>query len=156
MARLHALIAACVLLTAASAIRAGAAPAAARATLIQGNAWTAENAPIPAARLRLRNVASGKIQGATTANEAGQFTFANVEPGTYLVELVNQSASVLAVSHVFTVAADETVATFVRLGTRPPGLLGLFTNAAAAVTSGAASLGIGALAPISRPASAGR
>ena len=156
MARLNALIAAFLLLIAASAIRAGAAPAAARATSIQGNAWTATNAPIAGARLRLRNVSSGRIQAATIANEAGQFMFVNIEPGTYLVELVNESASVLAVSHVFTIAADETVATFVRLGTRAPGLLGLFENAAVAVTSGAASLGIGALAPVSRPASAGR
>ena len=156
MARLNALIAAFVLLIAASAMRAGAAPVAARATSIQGNAWTAENAPIPRARLRLRNVTSGKIDGTAIANEAGQFTFSNMEPGTYLVELVSESASVLAVSHVFTIGADETVATFVRLGNRAPGLLGFFENAATAVASGAASLGIGALAPMPRPASAGR
>ena len=90
MVRLNALIAAFVLLIAASAMRAGAAPVAARATSIQGNAWTAENAPIPRARLRLRNVTSGKIEGTAIANEAGQFTFSNMEPGTYLVELVSE------------------------------------------------------------------
>jgi hypothetical protein len=156
MVRLNALIAAFVLLIAASAMRAGAAPAAARATSIQGNAWTAENAPIPRPRLRLRNVSTGTIEATTIGTDAGQFTFSGVEPGSYVVELVNESASVLAVSQVFTIAADETVATFVRLGTRAPGLVGFFENAAAAVASSAASLGITALAPVSRPASAGR
>jgi len=155
MVRLNALIAAFVLLIAGSALRAGAAPPA-RVTSIQGNAWTAENAPIPHARVRLRDVTGGKIRAVTIANEAGQFTFANIEPGTYAVELVNDAAAVLAVGHVFTIAQGEIVATFVRLGTKVPWFSGFFANAAAAVASSAASQGITALAPIPRPASAGR
>jgi hypothetical protein len=156
MVRLNALIAAFVLLIAGSALRAGAAPGPTRVTSIQGNAWTAENAPIAHARLRLRDVSSGKIQAVTIANEAGQFTFGNIEPGSYAVELVNDSAAVLAVGHVFSIAPGEVVATFVRLGTRVPWFSGFFGNAAAAVASSAASQGITALAPIPRPASAGR
>jgi len=156
MVRLNALIAACVLLIAGSALRVAAGPAPARTTSIQGNAWTATSAPIPHARVRLRNVTSSRIAAVAQANEAGQFTFANIEPGIYLVELVNENAAVLAVGHVFTIAQGETVATFVRLGTRVPWFSGFFGNAAAAVASSAASQGITALAPIGRPASAGR
>ena len=156
MVRLNALIAAFVLLIAGSALRVAGAPAAARGSSITGNAWTADNTPIPHARLRLRNVDSGKINGVAQANESGQFTFSNIEPGIYLVELVNDRAAVLAVSHVFNIAAGETVATFVRLGTRVPWFSGFFGNAAAAVASSAASQGITALAPTGRPASAGR
>jgi hypothetical protein len=170
MVRLNALIAAFVLLIAASAMRAGAAPVAARGTSVQGNAWTADNAPIPHARLRLRNVSNGKIEATAIANEAGQFMFTRIEPGTYLVELVSESASVLAVGQVFTIGADQTVATFVRLGSRARGVLGFlenaaagaitgaafFDNAATAVSAAAGSLGITAVTPTSRPASAGR
>src|SRR5437868_5171248 len=41
-----------------------------RATAILGAAWTADNEPIKQAKLRLRNVVSGKIQAATVANDA--------------------------------------------------------------------------------------
>jgi hypothetical protein len=143
-----------VLLVAAPVMYGAAAPV--RGTAIRGNAWTADNHPLPAARLRLRNVTTGKVEGATLANEAGQFTFANIEGGSYLVELVNEAGGVMAVGHLFSIAPGEIVGTFVRLGTRVPWFTGFFGNAAAAVASSAASQGITALAPVVRPASSGR
>lgn len=156
MVRLDALIAAFLLLIASPAIRAGAAPASRPGTFVQGNAWTAENAPIPAARVRLRNVTSGRIQATTVTGDAGQFIFANVEPASYVVELMNESATVLAVSHGFTIGSGETVATFVRLGGRAPWFVGFFGSAGAVVAAGAASQGVAALVPVTRAASAGR
>lgn len=155
MVRLPALIAAVVLLAAAPLLHAGA-PGASRGTAILGNAWTANNSPIPGARIRLRNVASGKIAAVTLANEAGQFSFPSIEGGSYVVELVDDTAAVLALGHVFSIAPGETVATFVRLGTKVPWFTGFFGNAAGAVASSAASQGITALAPLVRPASSGR
>lgn len=155
MVRLNALIAAFALLIAVAATGVAGDPAAG-ATTIQGNAWTADNSPVPYAKLRLRNVITGSIAAVAQANDAGQFTFGNIEPGSYVVELVNDSASVMAVGHLFSIATGETVATFVRLGTRTPWFSGFFANAAAAVASSAASQGITALAPVGRPASAGR
>jgi hypothetical protein len=164
MVRLHALIAAFMLLLATSAMRAGAVPAADPLTTIRAQAWTADNAPIPRARLRLRNVSDGKSGPTGIANEAGQFTFSGVAAGDYLVELVNESASVLAVSQAFTIAEGETVGTFVRLGrsraflTFAAGVTGaaFFGNAATAVTAVASTLGIVGVTPTARPASAGR
>ena len=169
MVRLPALFAAAVLLLAAATLHAGGPVSTARGTSILGNVWTADNDPIPRAHVRLRNVGSGKIEAVSAADEAGKFTFSSIEPGTYLVELVNESASVLAVSHVFTIAPNETVATFIRLG-RSRGFLrifetaaagvvtgaALFQNASTAVTAAAASLGITGVTATSRPASAGR
>lgn len=148
-----------MMLLVAASLTHGAGPgpaAAARATAIRGHAWTADNTPIPAARLRLRNVTTGKVEAVTIANEAGQFTFSDVEGGSYLVELVNDAGSVLAVGHLFSIGPGEIVGTFVRLGTRVPWFSGFFGNAAAAVASSAASQGITALAPVVRPASSGR
>jgi len=169
MVRRPALFAAVLLLIAASSLHAGAPIPPGRGTTILGNAWTADNQPIPDARLRLRNVGSGKIEAVTVANQAGHFTFPNIDGGSYLVELINEAASVMAVGHVFSIAPGETVATFVRLG-RSRGFLGVFENVAAAVVTGAAlfqnastavtaaaaSLGITGVTATSRPASAGR
>ena len=154
MVRFPASIAVAVLLLATPVMCGASAPG--RGTSIRGNAWTADNQPIPAARLRLRNLGTGKVEAATQANDAGEFTFANPEGGSYLVELVNESGRVLAVGHRFSIAPGETVATFVRLGTQVPWFSGFFGNAAAAVASFAASQGITALAPVVRPATSGR
>jgi hypothetical protein len=125
-------------------------------TAIQGSAWNADNTPLPGARLQLRNAASGRIVSESVANGLGQFTFTNIEPGTYVVELVNERGKVLAVGDAFMVAPGETTATFVRLGAHVPWFAGFFENAAAAATAAAAGLGVTALAPVAPPVSAKR
>jgi hypothetical protein len=174
----HALLTAAVLLfVAAPAVRAGDPPprpgnapsvsvvaraglpnssfGASRGTAIIGNAWTDKNAPIKNAHLRLRNAITGKIEANTIANEAGQFTFANIEGGAYVVEMVNDAGKLLTVGHVFNIAPGETVGTFVRLGTKVPWFPGFFGNTAAAAASSAASQGITALAPVVRASTNG-
>lgn len=136
-----------------------AAPAAgatlgARATSILGTAWDDNDNPIKQAHLRLRNVINGRIEAATVADDAGQFTFTNIEGGTYVVELVHDNGHIMTVGHVFTIAPGETVATFVRLGPKVPWFTGFFNNAASAAASSAASQGVTAIAPVVRPASA--
>jgi hypothetical protein len=128
-----------------------------RSTAIVGTAWESDNTPIPQARLRLRSVVTGRIQATTMANELGEFTFHSVEPGSYVIELVNDAGRVLTVGHKFAVGPGETVATFVRLGTKVPWFTGFFGNAAAAVAATAAATGVTALAPGEvRPVSARR
>jgi hypothetical protein len=127
-----------------------------RATTIHGSAWTADNTPIAQARLRLRNVVNGRIEGSTIANDAGQFVFQNVAGGSYIVELVSGSGKTEVVGHVFSIAPGETVATFVRTGTKVPWFNGFFGNSMTAVSSTAASEGITAIAPVARPVSSNR
>lgn len=135
-----------------------AAPArAARSTSIIGSAWQADNTPIPYARVRLRSTLTGRLAGHAVANESGQFSFHNVDTGSYLIELVSETGKVLAVGHAFTIGPGETLATFVRLGTRVPWFTGFFSNAAAAVASSAAAAGVMAVAPDTmRPVSSTR
>ena len=90
----------------------------------------------------------------TVADDLGQFTFTNAEPGSYLVELVNEADRIQVVGHVFTIAQGETVATFVRLATKVPWFTTFFANSVAAISSTAASEGITALAPVARSVSA--
>jgi hypothetical protein len=119
----------------------------ARSTSILGAAWNADSSPIPSARMRLRNVLSGRIAATTTANELGQFSFNDVDAGSYVIELVSENGRVLAIGHTFTVAPGETIATFVRLGAKAPWFSNFFGNAASGLASVAASTGVTAVAP---------
>jgi len=126
----------------------------ARSTTITGMAWDADNnTPIPGARVRLRDVQHARIVAAAIANDMGRFTFDNVEPGSYVVELVNDKGKVLGVGPMFNAAPGDTIATFVRLGSHVPGLSGLFGNTAAAIVSSAAGLGITAVSARGRDVS---
>ena len=121
-----------------------------------GGAWTADNMPIGQAKLRLRDVVSGRVQANTVADDGGQFTFEDVPGGSYVVELLNASGRVQVVGHVFNIAPGETVATFVRTRAKVPWFDGFFNNAIAAVAATAASEGVTAIAPVARPVSPNR
>jgi hypothetical protein len=117
-------------------------------TSILGVVWNIDNTPIPGARVQLRNLVSGKVDATAVANQTGHFTFNQIEGGRYLVELIGQNGKVVTVGHAFVIAPGESVATFVRMGTKVPWFTGFFNNAATAVTSSAASQGITAIAPV--------
>lgn len=131
-----------------AAARAGASAVAKGATSILGVVWNVDNTPIPGARVQLRNLVSGKVDGTAIANESGQFTFTQIEGGRYVVELLGANGRIGTVGHAFVIAPGESVATFVRMGTKVPWFTGFFGNAATAVASSAASQGITALAPV--------
>lgn len=125
----------------------------ARACTIVGTAWNGNDVPVAGARLRLRDVSSGRILMTTRGDQEGHFRFTGVPTGTYLVELVDENGGLLAVGHTFTMAPSETVATFIRLGARVPWYSGFFTNAAIAAVSSAAGLGVTAVGSGIQPAS---
>ena len=131
-----------------AAARAGATAVAKGGTSILGVAWNVDNTPIPGARLQLRNLISGKVDASAIANSSGQFTFTQIEGGRYVVELLGANGRISTVGHAFVIAPGETVATFVRMGTKVPWFSGFFGNAATAVASSAASQGITAIAPV--------
>ena len=131
--------------------RVGAVTGSGGLTSVLGVAWTVDNTPIPGALVQLRNLVSGKVEAKAVADLAGQFTFSRLEGGTYAVELIGNSGKILTVVHAFVIAPGETVATFVRLGTKVPWFNGFFSNAASAVASTAASQGITAIAPVQLP-----
>jgi hypothetical protein len=76
-----------------------------------------------------------------------------VHPGLYVLEVVNSEGDVIAVGQPFAAARGESVATFVRLGAKPPGFSSFFSNAAAAAVATAASLGVTAVGPGAQPSS---
>jgi hypothetical protein len=121
-----------------------------RSTAIMVSAWNADDSPLKQAPLRLRDVVTGKAGATVKGDDAGQFAFENIEAGSYVIELLDESGRIRSVGHVFTIASGETVATFVRVETKVPWVSAFFSNTASAVAASAASQGITALTPLGR------
>jgi hypothetical protein len=82
---------------------------------VLGRARTSLNAPIPYARVVLRNVRTGQVISQTTADGDGQFQFLDLDGNTYIVELVGADGGVVATSTMMTVARGELRQTEVRV-----------------------------------------
>ena len=122
-----------------TAARAAVSAVSKGATSVLGVVWSVDNTPIPGARVQLRNLVSGKVESTAIANQSGQFTFNQIEGGRYVLELLGANGKISTVGHAFAIAPGESVATFVRMGTKVPWFSGFFGNAATAVTSGSSS-----------------
>ena len=119
-----------------------AAAGAIAGTVVNGN-----DQPVPAARLRLRELETGRILMTARGDEEGRFVFSGVPAGSYVVELVDDGSRVRGVTQSFSMAPGETAHVVLRLASREPWYSGFFTNAAIAAVSSAASLGITSVGP---------
>jgi hypothetical protein len=127
------------------------APAAVGAVI--GTAWKGDTQPYPQARIRLRNVETGRAAARTVSDGDGRFRFERVDPGAYVVELLSSDDRVLAVGDLFGVTAGGQATTFVRLSSKTPWFAGFFGNAAAAAIAAASTLGVTAIGSNGSPAS---
>jgi hypothetical protein len=126
----------------------------AAAGIVVGTAWRSDTTPYGQARLRLRNLTTGRGASLTVADREGHFRFDDVDPGPHLVELVGDGDRVLALSDLFAVIPGQQVQTVVRLNTRAPWVGGFFGNVAAAAIAAASTLGITATGSNGQPISA--
>ena len=118
-------------------------------TTIQGNALNSTNGALRDAPIRLRDVRFGPVVEISKTDKAGLFAFRGVDPGSYVVELMDSDQRTLAASQILSVEAGQTVSTFVKLPFRIPPFGGLFGHtaaSAAAVASAAAASGVLAVA----------
>jgi hypothetical protein len=118
---------------------------------IQGSAVNSTNGALTNTLVRLRDARYGHIVDRVMTDSKGTFVFRNVDPGNYVVEIMNPSnEAVLASSPVLNVSAGEAVSALVKLPFRIPAIAGLIGNstqttasavstAAQAVTAAAAS-----------------
>lgn len=112
---------------------------------IRGNALDSANGILPDSPVRLRDARLGRIISTQRTDKSGLFEFRTVDPGSYIVELLGATDTVLAASQLINVNAGETVSTLVKLPFRLPalgGLLGHTTAQAIAITSAAAATGV--------------
>lgn len=88
------------------------APAGQGATgTLSGSARTASGEAMPNATVRLRDARTGQLAGSTTTGADGQFTFTALNPGTYVVEVVNAVGEVVGTSAAISLAATAMTAT---------------------------------------------
>ncbi|MSO45409.1 MAG: carboxypeptidase regulatory-like domain-containing protein [Acidobacteria bacterium] len=103
--------------------------------------------PVANAAVRLRNLQTGKVAGSMTSSTAGTFTLQEVNPGTYVAELVGGVGKVVAASQMVPVAAGQSVSAFISLPAMLASLGGtIAANAAVATIIIAAAAAAGVLA----------
>jgi len=101
-------------------VAAAARRLAARASaVIQGSAVNASNGPLVNASVRVRDARLGKIVNRSLTDKLGAYTFKDLDPGSYVVEIVNQSQTTIAVTNLINANAGETVTTVVKLTVDP-------------------------------------
>lgn len=125
-------------------------------TTIQGNALSPTNGALPDTIVRLRDARQGRIVDTQITDKSGFFAFHNVDPGSYVIEVVGNDQSVLAASQLLNVESGQLASAVVKLPFRIPpfaGLLGHSAPSALAVSSAAAASGVLANAVTGQPAS---
>jgi hypothetical protein len=135
MNRTLATILACTLAVPALALAAGGGQT--QLASISGTASNTSGQSLASATVQLRNLATGQIAGTTTSNTVGNFAFVGINPGNYIVEVVNAAGQIAATSASITVAAGATV-TGVAVTTVTAITAGTAGAAGAAVAAGAA------------------
>jgi hypothetical protein len=76
---------------------------------INGIAQNAQGQNLANYTVRVRNVTTGQLAGSTTSGATGQFSFVGLDPGRYVVEIVNQAGDIIGTSAALSVAAGATV-----------------------------------------------
>ena len=88
-----------------------------RFNAIFGWARTALNTPVAYARVVIRNLITGQIEARATADRDGQFTFLDLPPTGYIVEILGDDGTVIATSEAMTVVTGQAQAATIRIAT---------------------------------------
>lgn len=119
-------------------------PATAFAT-IHVRAVSATNTALRGWLVRLRDVRFGRVIASHLTDEAGTFAFRDVDPGSYVIELLGANQSIQGTSALLNVDAGAVEFAVIRLPTRPGALAAFFDQGvaqAAIITAAAAAAGV--------------
>src|SRR4051812_34822705 len=112
VSEMHRVIAVALVLALSVPLGSATAAAAAQTTAAGSIAGAAKNAAgqvIARGTVRLRNVGTGQLAATGVSDVSGQFAFAAVQPGTYVVEVVDASGAIIGTSASIPVAAGAAV-----------------------------------------------
>lgn len=112
---------------------------------IQGSALTAASAAMPHAPVRLRDARFGRIVRTLLTDADGFFAFRSIDPGSYVVELLDGRENLLAASQLVSLNAADVASVIVREPLPITALgreLGHLATLVESVTSAAAASGI--------------
>jgi hypothetical protein len=76
--------------------------------------------------VRIRNVQTGQLIGTTTSNGEGQFTFTDLSPAQYVIEVVDPSGTVIGTSPAVAAVAGAAVGMIVQASAAAAGGGGSF------------------------------
>src|SRR5687768_17831712 len=126
-------------------------------TGITGTVVTPQGEPLSNALVQARNLLTNEVEGATRTTETGEYAILNLEPGSYVLEIVDDEGSIVGTS-AFVAATAGTLVSAVTV-TATTGVLSAVTTtsgmvaalgatAARGVTAAAAAAGVaGVVAP---------
>ena len=109
---------------------------------VGGTATSSAGETLVNATVQLRDLATGTVTSTTTSSSTGAFSFAAVNPGNYVVEVLNAAGQVVGTSASVSVAAGAAI-TGVTV-----------TATAAAVAASAAAAGVGTIVAVTSAAAA--
>ena len=72
---------------------------------LAGRAFTSSLQVLPNARVQIRDLKTGQVVNSTTSNATGEFSFENLKPGDYIVELADAAGNVQGMSAPFALGA---------------------------------------------------
>ena len=119
-------------------------PATAFAT-IHVRAVSATNTALRGWLVRLRDARFGRVIASHLTDEAGTFVFRDIDPGSYVIELLGGNQSIEATSALLNVDAGAIEFAVIRLPTRPGALAAFFNQGAAQagfIAAAAAATGV--------------
>lgn len=127
-----ALIAALTALGIPQTVDAARAKLQAQAGQISGTATDQAGKPVANATVRLRNADTGELAGTTTASAGGAFSFAGLNPGKYIVEILDAAGAIIGTSVAIGVTAGAVVTGVAVTTTAAGAIAGAAAGAAAA------------------------
>jgi hypothetical protein len=98
---------------------------------ISGTATSQGGQPLANMTAQLRNLATKQLSGTTTTNAQGAFSFTGLNPGQFMVEVVNAQGAIVGTTSAITLSTGAMVATGVAVT----------ATAAGAIAGGAAAAG---------------
>jgi hypothetical protein len=124
---------------------------------IQGTAVNWTNAPMANTPIRLRNARLGRVVDMVRTDRFGAFEFHNLEPGSYVAEMMNSTNdAVLASTSIVNVDSGQSVSVLIKLSQRTASPAAVFGSSAAAtalaITAAAAAAGVLATSVAGAPA----
>src|SRR5262245_53290808 len=122
---------------------------------IQGNTLDSTNGQLANVTVRLRDVRYGRIIGSQVTDQTGLFAFKNVDPGSYIVEMMGNDDTILAASQVLNINAGDAASAIVKLPFRLPPfahILGTAApNTASAIMTQVAATSLMAITTVGEP-----
>jgi hypothetical protein len=62
---------------------------------VNGTAFGADKNPLANTTVQLRNAQTGQLVGSSTSNATGGFSFAGIQPGNFIIEIVDAAGNIL-------------------------------------------------------------